>query len=267
MALDRIFASGGCTRPCEGKVVILYLTAACNLRCAYCYERAKPHVPDLNSEQIASHLEYLRGKREPISTIVLFGGEPCLRWDLVRFTALHANETLPAFPNRIQFLFTNGLLLSEERLQEMSSWSMQLLLSFDGFADRSLLRYGERTVELIGRVQGNLCSAIKKRIPTTVVFALGRHNVDFVLEDMARLHDTCGVKSFSVNLLRRRDFAAAHTEETKARVFEWAARSSVDVDWKDVKAVGSRFGTFFFSSTHARYVPAGEAGTWDRTGW
>ena len=256
----------GCTRP-NGAVCNFYLTAACNLRCAYCYERGKSPVPDLTPERIADCFDRLRCQQVPVGSFVLFGGEPCLRWDLVFRVARasHAYEFLLPDPGII--LFTNGLLLTAQRIEELKEESIQLLISFDGYDERSALRYGGRLATLAAHVETVIASAIRTSVPTTVVFTVGRHNADYLLDDMSRLHDQHGVGSFSVVIIRQSDFAAQHLAETRDAVLQWARSGDIDMDWKPVGQHGSPYETYFFSACHVRHLYPAEWGTWARSGW
>lgn len=258
----------GCTRPVNGPVCTFYLTGKCNLRCSYCYEQGNQPVPDLTTRQIDLYLG--RFEADPkirIETMVLFGGEPCLRWDLVTHLAEATSKKRSAFQGTTKVLFTNGLLLTPQRLLQMQSWAMQLLLSFDGYDNRSDLRYGQQCADDVRRVEKTLSTAIAIGIPTTIVFTVGQHNIEFLQDDMARLKETFGVNSFSVSTIQRLDLTASHIVGTRASVFKWASRECVDIDWRHPKQLGTRYPSYFVSSSHNRYIAAGEQGTWDRTGW
>lgn len=256
----------GCTRPKRGPVCTFYLTTMCNLACKYCYEKSRMLVPDLSVEQISAYLDDLQSRDAPIETIVLFGGEPSLRWDLVRHVASIIGGGWPVSNKTATILFTNGLLLTQNRLMEMKSWSMQLMVSFDGFDHRSELRFGSRSDEFIRRVEYILSSAISIGIPTSVAFTVGRHNCESIGADMARLRDTHRVNSFCANVIQREDFRSLNLDIIRTRVTEWATKNGVELDWK-VPGHGSRYPAYFFSSRHAKYLPPGQLGTWDKTGW
>jgi MoaA/NifB/PqqE/SkfB family radical SAM enzyme len=107
---------------------IISVTRRCNLRCAGCYAGAL-HGTDgdeMSSEQLRS---VLRQARElGISIILLAGGEPLARADLLDATA--------EFPEIVFPLFTNGTLIEEatvERLTEQRHVIPVLSLEGDPF--------------------------------------------------------------------------------------------------------------------------------------
>jgi sulfatase maturation enzyme AslB (radical SAM superfamily) len=170
-------------------------------------------------------------------------------------------------PNAAIVLFTNGLLLTPRRLEVLERESIQLLISFDGYGERSALRYGEHFPTMSAHMEAVISSAIKASIPTTVVFTVGRHNVDFLLSDMSRLHDQHGVSSFSVVIIRRNDFAARCLAERRDAVVQWARDNDIDMDWKPIGQRGSQHDSYFFSACHTRHLHPRELGTWDKSGW
>lgn len=103
-------------------VVILYVTAGCNLRCVMCSYR-EPLPNELNLREIQQIAEDLRtlGLRH----IVYSGGEPLLRRDFPdicrTFSALNVRQTL----------LTNGLLL-HKRMPEIEGLLDEVIVSIDG---------------------------------------------------------------------------------------------------------------------------------------
>ena len=70
----------------EGVLSAVVFTKGCNFRCDYCHNPSlvlpslTDHLPDLSETVI---LDYLRRRREWIEGVVVTGGEPTLRSDLV----------------------------------------------------------------------------------------------------------------------------------------------------------------------------------------
>jgi MoaA/NifB/PqqE/SkfB family radical SAM enzyme len=92
--------------------VVLSVTNSCNLRCAGCYAKALHHKkgPELSGERLKAILAETEGLG--VSSVLIAGGEPLTRGDLLDVTA--------KFPNIAFTLFTNGTLLDEpvaKRLQ------------------------------------------------------------------------------------------------------------------------------------------------------
>lgn len=87
-------------------ILIISITSTCNLRCAGCYSKIlHKGTPDsLTPERFRNLL--LEANQLGISIIMLAGGEPLMRKDLLEEASRHKNIIFP--------VFTNGLLIDKE---------------------------------------------------------------------------------------------------------------------------------------------------------
>ena len=143
----------------QGRIVALILTHACNLNCVYCFEKHKSDkIMTLETAQriVSDELERLR--RHPDIAYVkfdLFGGEPLLRFDLIRKLV---EWTVENFHDTYYFsVTTNGTLLSTEKrawFEEHKS-VIELILSVDGKEDTQLgnrgCHAGELPIDFVAR--------------------------------------------------------------------------------------------------------------------
>ena len=92
--------------------LIASITASCNLHCAGCYSRANNACCDAQPVDQMTAEEWDRIFREAealgISFILLAGGEPMLRYDVLQEAAKHSGILFP--------IFTNGTYLHEKYL-------------------------------------------------------------------------------------------------------------------------------------------------------
>lgn len=112
----------------------LQLTHQCQLDCVYCgLDRSKP---DLSEATIARGLELLFTSSAPDIEVQFFGGEPLLRFDLIRF-AVDRIEMLEARHGRsVRYeVATNGLLLDERRVAYLAEHRFGVVFSLDGRPD------------------------------------------------------------------------------------------------------------------------------------
>jgi MoaA/NifB/PqqE/SkfB family radical SAM enzyme len=93
--------------------LIASITSSCNLHCAGCYSRFNNATVDSKPVRQLSTEEWLKIFREAeelgISFIMLAGGEPMLRWELI--------EKAGSMPDILFPIFTNGTYLNESYLK------------------------------------------------------------------------------------------------------------------------------------------------------
>lgn len=117
--------------------VTLSLTHKCNLVCRYCYAGsiAKPDMtPETARKCVDFALESLPTGKS--MDLCLFGGEPLLRFDLVREISVYALSRAEelAVPARIS-ITTNGTLVTPEMLDFAADHGVHFCFSIDGPAE------------------------------------------------------------------------------------------------------------------------------------
>jgi uncharacterized protein len=119
--------------------LIIELTQACNLRCQYCafsenYPLARGYtsksIPLATAAQAIDYfLDHATDTEKP--AISFYGGEPLLRFDVLRACVEHAIARRGGAPVHVQ-LTTNGTLITPERLDYFRQRSIVILVSLDG---------------------------------------------------------------------------------------------------------------------------------------
>ncbi|MDO4541861.1 MAG: radical SAM protein, partial [Bacillota bacterium] len=89
--------------------LILSITDACNLKCRGCYARANGLCGD-NSQNLLTAAQwrdiFIQGAEIGIGFMLLAGGEPLLRWDVIEAAAGIDKVVFP--------IFTNGTLIDDK---------------------------------------------------------------------------------------------------------------------------------------------------------
>ena len=114
------------------RAITLNVTNNCNLRCSYCFEKAK--APEMMSPEIAVKAidkAYRKLEKEPF-TINFFGGEPLLNWPAVKAVIDHCEEKNYIVRYGIT---TNLTILTDEMLEYFDRVSMPVLVSIDGIKE------------------------------------------------------------------------------------------------------------------------------------
>ncbi len=108
----------------------LHLTLACNLRCTYCYAGSKVNK-SMTPEIAIKSTDFLIANSDEFLNITFFGGEPTLRFNLIKLVVERCYELRGAKP--INFgMVTNGTLLTEEMIDYFKKHDVLYTLSFDG---------------------------------------------------------------------------------------------------------------------------------------
>jgi len=129
--------------------VIYSVTGRCNLDCAGCYAKLlhRSDRPEVSDDRMAGILAEMRDLG--VSVVLLAGGEPFLRRNLLDLTA--------AFPEILFLLFTNGSLLDEAvivRLREQPH--VVPVLSIEGSEDQTDERRGGGTYRYVVEAMARL---------------------------------------------------------------------------------------------------------------
>jgi sulfatase maturation enzyme AslB (radical SAM superfamily) len=119
--------------------VSLALTGACNLRCAYCYQAAKP-PGQMRWPTARAAIEHLWLSTSPSRRIVLTGGEPLLAYPLVKRVVERARGGDPLGRSIDVTVLTNGTALTPARAAFFARHDVSLQLSFDGVPQAQALR-------------------------------------------------------------------------------------------------------------------------------
>ena len=122
--------------------IMANVTDDCNLRCKYCFTSRNPRNASLDTFKRA--VEFLcleketKGKdTKDTPNLCFFGGEPLLRYNDIILPILEWSRE-QKLNERYGMNFsvtTNGTLLNEERLKQLSEYQVGLLLSIDGDKD------------------------------------------------------------------------------------------------------------------------------------
>lgn len=123
------------------QMLILELTGACNLRCKYCiYNSSEKGFREFHSESISEKIikksiDYMKKHGDKEIYISFYGGEPLLRFDLMKYAIEYARENLKE--KDLYFGFTTNLT---RMTKEIASYlvkvpNLSIVCSIDGPED------------------------------------------------------------------------------------------------------------------------------------
>ena len=117
--------------------IVLMLTYACNMACRYCCQGEIPDAPETEMREAVARraIDWLieQSGDTPEVGIGWFGGEPLMKFGMIRKTAAYAEEKAAAAGKRVRFgTMTNGFPLTGEVIDFIANKRVDLTVSFDG---------------------------------------------------------------------------------------------------------------------------------------
>lgn len=168
-------------------VLILSVTKRCNLRCKGCYAHA--HTWGTQEELSGEDIDDIIFQAEQLgmSFTILAGGEPLVRKDLLKIVARHPRMIFP--------LFTNGMLLSDDKLERLRDLPHVVpIVSIEGDRCETDMRRGEG---VYASVMEKIDAMNKANMVFGASITVNSHNFEQVAtpEFISSLHER-GVNAF-----------------------------------------------------------------------
>ncbi|MBQ9886828.1 MAG: radical SAM protein [Lachnospiraceae bacterium] len=157
--------------------LIASITSVCNLHCAGCYARSLSTCTDDAPVSQLSASDWSANFKEAsalgISFILLAGGEPLVRKDVIEQAAL--------FPDILFPIFTNGTLLTDEYMKLIDRHRNLIpILSIEGGPEKTNLRRGSGIYEFVSNAMSNMK---KKHIAFGASITVTSENLKEVMSD------------------------------------------------------------------------------------
>lgn len=157
--------------------LIASITTKCNLHCAGCYARANHSCTDVTCHGQMTGEEwdkvFAQGKELGVSFILLAGGEPFMRRDVIEQAAKYKDIIFP--------IFTNGTMFEEEYMKLFDeNRNLVPILSIEGKKENTDLRRGDGMYEML---QENMAKLKKKGILYGVSVTVTKSNREEVMSE------------------------------------------------------------------------------------
>jgi len=116
---------------------VISVTNKCNFNCLYCHPEAGPQKDEMSEETAKKVLDFIFSI--PIANdlqIIIEGGEPLLKWDLIKFIFKIAKKRAKQKKLKLHFSFTTNLsLMTDEIAKEIAEMGINPCVSLDGPKD------------------------------------------------------------------------------------------------------------------------------------
>ena len=209
---------------------IIFLTRDCTLRCDYCYigeKRPESMDPEVLTRAVDWVIDQGDARSKQVVSIGFFGGEPLMRFDLLKFAVEHTLLRLKGTGRRAYFsVATNGMLLTPEVADFLARHRFLVIYSMDGGSamhDLHRVLPGGGPSFLLVSPGLDLLQARKGPV-VDVVMVLTPKNMAHLAESTRYLTEDRGVRHVSVNV----DYTAAWSAEQRAPLLE-ALEATADV--------------------------------------
>ena len=111
--------------------VVLMLTHKCQLDCLYC--KLERNYPDMPESIMTKAIDLLFTSPSDNLELQFFGGEPLLRFDLIKKGIAYAEKKEKESHKKVTFILTtNGLALNKDKLEFLGKHRTKILFSIDG---------------------------------------------------------------------------------------------------------------------------------------
>lgn len=164
----------------------LILTEECNMNCKYCSQssfRTRKRLGNMSLETIESSINrFYSTNTNRTRTIVLYGGEPTVHMEGVKFAIDYVRNKLNDLETEI-IIFTNGILINSEIVDFFATNNVSVILSLDGKQEINdqyrvqgndgTYHYVNKTIELFN----------EKGVRFGISATIGPHNIN-CLEDI-----------------------------------------------------------------------------------
>jgi len=195
---------------------IFLITRNCNFACDYCYAGEKQAL-DMAPELIASTAAWLLGRGDETLGIGFCGGEPLLRFDLVRQAVAELERR--AGPDRtIHFsIATNGSLIDDEAADFFERYGFLIQVSLDGNRDmQAVHRRSREGGETFESSAAGVRRLLARAVAVDVVTVVTPRNLDHLPASFEFFTRDLQAPSLCLNV----DFLAPWTEGDRRRLGE-----------------------------------------------
>ncbi|MBQ3290762.1 MAG: radical SAM protein [Mogibacterium sp.] len=157
--------------------LIASITSSCNLHCEGCYSRANNATIDCEPSMQLNADEWQKIFKDAedlgVSFILLAGGEPMLRWDVIESAGKMQKLMFP--------VFTNGTFMTDKHMDLLDRCrNIVPVISIEGGREETDARRGEGVYDKVSGVMDKLCS---KGIIYGVSVTVTKENIGEVFSD------------------------------------------------------------------------------------
>lgn len=112
---------------------VIVVTNKCNFNCVYCHPDARPEKDEMDENTAKKVLDFIFSIPKRYCQIVIQGGEPLLKWDLIKFIHREVKKRAKEKNIKVKFGITSNFsLMTDEIAKAYSEMGLCPCVSFDG---------------------------------------------------------------------------------------------------------------------------------------
>jgi len=177
---------------------VLHITKKCNMNCSYCYEQDKES--EYTWEEIKDTIDNIFSKTTEKAHIEFLGGEPMLRWDLVKKSFEYINTNYNKLL-KYATITTNGTVLNDEIIEFLKNNELQYAISLDGTKYSNQLRFMKDYSCGYDVVVPNIVKLIENKISVNVHIVTHPYNIAWMFENIKHLYEL-GVRHIGIGTIQ-----------------------------------------------------------------
>lgn len=226
------------------RLLRFYVTKRCNMKCRYCFEGNHSFDTDMTLDicknglkAFNTFLDMEKNKNYELIKVNFFGGEPLIRFDLIKESYNYIFETIKQNGKRLKITInTNGTLLDREKIEWILNHKVHIYLSIDGLKDQNdknrIFKSGQGTFDvIIDRLKLLLKKASEEYVEKylTILVTVTKDNIRQV-EQLVLFLKSLGIKNISLNAA----FNCALSGENSFNDWTLLSKNQVDIFINDV---------------------------------
>lgn len=178
---------------------VIHITKKCNMDCFYCYEQDKKS--EYTWEEIKQVIDNIfHSLKNDRAHIEFLGGEPMLRWDLVKQSYEYIMVNYPSSVTEFT-ITTNGTIVTDEIIEYLkNNKKLSMAISIDGTKYSNQLRYMKNYKCGYDVVVPNIKKLVEGKLDVQAHIVTHPFNVAWMKDNIEHLHNL-GVKLIGIGTI------------------------------------------------------------------
>jgi len=184
-------------------IAYFLLTSVCNFKCKYCFveSRIEHHDNAFMTEGIAEKgIQFLKrniSNNEEVTTIIFYGGEPFLNFDILKYVVERTKELQMNVKYQI---ISNGSILNDKIIAFVKTYQIEICISLDGLEhtnDQMRIDYNDKGT--FDKITSTIVTLSENGIKPSISCTISTHNMD-KLDEIISVLEQYNIRGMGYNL-------------------------------------------------------------------